>query len=210
VCGGQAVQPHPDNNPVQWYKPVSEPKMVNIITAEAFKAMDVQQQIKACGWDDVNALYRRSSLNETPFLNVVFAEDMQWAKDRLSSNVARIGYAHANKVWHHHRHATGYTRERVLSNLYSISTIFNTNPVGDSPPTRSLSSLQRLRLIVLRTGLWRLRQIIHWWRYNAQWTSEKNKAQRDFSKAFSMGPDYVHTLCEHVTQNAPQSKHQDS
>lgn len=152
VCGGQAVQPHPDNNPVQWYKPVSEPKVVNIVTAEAFKAMDVQQQIKACGWDDVNALYRRSSMERWPFHDEAYGEDMEWAK-RCLTHGGRIGYAHAHKVWHHHHHYPGFAKERLIYETYWQYRIF-----GQEKKTHLEFSFikwvkQLLRLLAFSDGL---------------------------------------------------------
>ena len=126
--------------------------MVNIITAETFKAMDVQQQIKACGWDDVNALYRRSSLERWPFHNEAYGEDLEWSKRCLTQG-GRIGYAHAHKVWHHHHHYPGFAKERLIYEAYWQYRIF-----GQEKKTHLEFSFmkwvkQLLRLLAFADGL---------------------------------------------------------
>ena len=127
VCGGQAVPHDRDKNPVQWYRPVNETNKVEIVRGDEFIQWSPEQQMRACGWDNVNALYTREALLKTLF-DVRFGEDMTWAKAHLSSG-GSIGYAKAHKVWHYHHQYRGFTRKRVLNQLYWRHKTFGAMPL---------------------------------------------------------------------------------
>lgn len=67
VCGQQIVPHHNDKNPVDWFRPVSEPAIKRWqFTREAFEALDPKMKKAVCSWDDVTAMYRRSILSALP------------------------------------------------------------------------------------------------------------------------------------------------
>ena len=134
VCGGQAVPHDRDKNPIQWYRPVSETNEVEIVRGDEFIQWSPEQQMRACGWDNVNALYKREALLKTLFQDVRFGEDMTWASAHLSSG-GSIGYAKAHKVWHYHRQHPGFTRKRVLNQLYWRHKTFGAMPPLAGPST---------------------------------------------------------------------------
>ena len=133
VCGGQAVPHDADKNPTQWYRPVNETKKVEIVHGDEFIQWSPDQQMQACGWDNVNALYKREALTKTPFENLRFGEDMAWAKAHLQQG-GIVGYAKANKVWHYHHHHVGFTKSRVINQLYWRHKTFGVIPALPSPP----------------------------------------------------------------------------
>ncbi|MEO7684325.1 MAG: glycosyltransferase, partial [Gemmatimonadaceae bacterium] len=76
VCGAQIVPHERDANPVEWFRPVSEPTLrrFQFSSAEEFDRLSAAEKLAACGWDDVTALYRREVLLRIPFRRTTFAE----------------------------------------------------------------------------------------------------------------------------------------
>ncbi|MEO7684544.1 MAG: glycosyltransferase family 2 protein, partial [Gemmatimonadaceae bacterium] len=76
VCGAQVVPHERDANPVEWFRPVSEPTLrrFQFSSAEEFDRLSAAEKLAACGWDDVTALYRREVLLRIPFRRTTFAE----------------------------------------------------------------------------------------------------------------------------------------
>ena len=74
VCGRQIVCRDPRHNPVEWFRPVSEPQSqrYQLSNAAAFDAMDPEVKRSMCGWDNVAAMYRRSVMADLPFRDRVF------------------------------------------------------------------------------------------------------------------------------------------
>lgn len=202
VCGGQAVEPRPDNNPIQWYRPASEPKVVNVITAEAFKALNVQQQIKACGWDDVNALYRKTSLERLRFHNEAYGEDLEWSK-RCLTHGGKIGYAHAHKVWHHHHYYRGFARERLIYETYWRYRIFGQEKKGHLEFSFIEWVKQLLRLIAIQDGL-SISQRVKWAKQHFDKGLELRNAKIEIKKALSAGDQTLEEL--YLSVSTPLAK----
>jgi rhamnosyltransferase len=125
VCGQQYVPQHKDKNPFEWYRPISEPKKkCYSFNQNEFASLTPASQREVCGWDDVNAMYRRDALIATPFKKVKFGEDLLWAKNILSQGYI-IAYDPSCKVQHYH-HVT-YNQEvgRKLVELLNDYVTFN-------------------------------------------------------------------------------------
>jgi rhamnosyltransferase len=125
VCGQQIVPHHPDKNPLEWFMPISEPgiQIIKFETGE-FEKLDGKTQNSLCGWDDVNAMYRKSALLDTPFIETNFAEDAAWAKAALSKGYQLV-YDNNAKVYHYHHHNFKFAFKRTYIGLYHTKLIFN-------------------------------------------------------------------------------------
>lgn len=204
VCGGQAVPHDADKNPIEWYRPESESTKVRVIDGLEFKGSTPVKQMGQCGWDNVNALYRRMVLEDHPFQDVRFGEDMLWAKDWLEKG-GRIGYAYSNKVWHYHHHNADYTRKRELNTLYWRWKVF-----GCKPPLLPFPSwrygLTVLKVLVLNSKIYSPKKLLYWWKYN--WKKAKNAASagQEFKTHLSQGTKNLEHLYESLGSNAPMAK----
>ncbi len=96
VCGQQIVRRDPKFNPVQWFRPVSEPVLTKYSFADVagFQALPAAEKRAVCGFDNVNTMYLRAALLKVPFQQMGFAEDIQWAKDAILSGYT-IAYNYA-------------------------------------------------------------------------------------------------------------------
>ena len=115
VCGQQIVPHHANKNPHEWFRPQSKPslKRVYFENPADFLALSPKEQRGCCGWDDVNAMYRKSDLLDIPFEQIMFGEDMFWARTALLAGKKLI-YNTASRVNHYHFQFPDYTYKRTL------------------------------------------------------------------------------------------------
>ena len=115
VCGQQIVPHHKNKNPHEWFRPQSEPaiRAVQFKAKNDFDKLSPKEKRDCCGWDDVNAMYRKSILIEQPFQPVMFGEDMFWAKEALEKGY-KLVYDTSSKVDHYHFQFPEYTYKRTL------------------------------------------------------------------------------------------------
>jgi rhamnosyltransferase len=119
VCGQQVVPHELDKNPLQWFRPYSQPvpRKIQFPNPAEFKQLPPVEQVAMCGWDDVNAMYRRSALLEVPFRCVNFSEDGIWARDALLHGHALV-YDYSARVYHYHHENFGFHFRRRYTILY--------------------------------------------------------------------------------------------
>ncbi len=129
VCGQQVVPHEPDKNPLQWFRPYSEPvpRKLRFSKPAEFQVLSPAEQVALCGWDDVNAVYRRSVLLEMPFKAVSFAEDLIWAKDALLRGHALV-YDYNSKVYHYHHETFRFRFRRHHTVQYHMRRYFGYVP----------------------------------------------------------------------------------
>ena len=147
VCGKQAVPFEKDKNPVQWHRPVSEPdvKRYHFPDPSVFIALPAKRRLELSRWDNVNAMYRRSALQQLPFVQTDFAEDLFWAKSALEKGWALINDPGIS-TWHYHHRNFSYAFREIFIVHYSVYRAFKVLP--DYPPV-----LARLKVIL--AILWR-------------------------------------------------------
>ena len=140
VCGLQFVAHDLDKNPMQWFRPCSEPepRVVHFPNPEEFRSLPPRTQTELCRWDDVTAMYRRSALLETPFQRVSFSEDEVWARDALSKGYALV-YEPRAQVCHYHHETLPFRFKRAYTIHYHQYLHSHDSPLGDSL-LRSLAS----------------------------------------------------------------------
>jgi rhamnosyltransferase len=119
VCGQQITPHDPDKNPLEWFRPCSEPvpKRVWFADPTEFKRLPPAERAALCAWDDVTAIYRRSVLLELPFRPVSFGEDMVWAQDALAGGHALV-YDYSARVYHYHHQTFRFRFRRTFTILY--------------------------------------------------------------------------------------------
>lgn len=109
VCGSQAVPHEPDKNPVDWYLPRSPAGKISLHfeTPEQFDSLSPRRKTEVCGWDDVIAMYRKSGLEELPFVRCDYGEDMVWCKQALINGWLLIRDT-SLITWHYHFQSYDY------------------------------------------------------------------------------------------------------
>jgi len=163
VCGLQRTPSEKDKNPLQWFRPVDkvEARSVRFDGAEAFDRLAPKEQAGHCHWDDVNALYRRSALLETPFQPVSFAEDAIWARDALRKGY-RLVYDPTAQVYHYHQNTFSFGFRRNYTILYHTYIHFGWR----RPPSPLLRSLARVVYRMAREKGFTLGERVSWILYN--------------------------------------------
>jgi rhamnosyltransferase len=126
VCGQQIVPHEPDKNPLQWFRPYTQPVPTKVCFPDPadFERLTPAEQVSLCGWDDVNAMYRRSVMLEVPFRRVNFTEDGIWARDALLHGHALV-YDYSARVYHYHHENFGFRFRRRYTILYHWHRYFN-------------------------------------------------------------------------------------
>jgi len=172
VCGQQIVLHEPDKNPLQWFRPYSEPvpRKVWFDNPADFQKLRPAEQAALCVWDDVTAMYRRSVLLEMPFRRVSFAEDLIWARDALARGHALV-YDYSARVYHYHDQSFRFRFRRIFTILYHRYRYFG----HSSPPEFVAPELARCVYRVARRKYCPSRRA-HWLAYNlrlifADWLS---------------------------------------
>ena len=202
VCGGQAVPHDTDKNPMQWYRPLANDDSVDIKTGEGYDRASPQERFKMCSWDNVNALYRKTSIQKVPFQDVRFGEDMTWARDWLAQG-GRIGYAKRFKVWHYHHQPPGFTRKRQIYTHYWRHQVFGVLP--QPKETKASLALRWLKGIVVHAGIKNPMRILHWMRYNKMVLDEAARATDDFLAAAAAGTQAMNILYDSLGASSPMA-----
>jgi rhamnosyltransferase len=197
ACGQQIVPHHPDKNPHQWFRPISSPKTkkIKFCSAEEFDALSPRNKKISCSWDDVNAMYRRATLEKIPFRNTAFAEDALWAIDALRAGKTLV-YDFSIRINHYHFLSRKYTYQRVLTQLYYDYKIF------------------RYR----RTYKWRYSEILKvifrnfkfrahpkWVTHNIDIYKAKHHAYQDFQRMLDQGESALDSFYEKICKTPPQA-----
>ena len=193
VCGQQIVPHDADKNPHEWFRPQSEPvpKYVQFKNSSDFMNLSPKEQRSFCGWDDVNAMYRKTVLLKIPFETTAYGEDMLWAKAALEQG-HKIVYDYTSQVYHYHFQFPEYTYKRVL-----ISKVFTYLAFGYARPHNY--SLKDYGMVVLRNIKWQLhpKWILHNWNI----INNNRKATSDFLVAVENNT--IPTLEKELALNIP-------
>ncbi len=176
VSGQQAVAHEKDKNPVQWYRPVSKPNVKTVhFNKGEFEKLSFKQQKQNCSWDDVNAMYRKSVLQQIPFNDVEFGEDMLWAKNALIKGY-KIAYDMRAIVWHYHH----YTDMNKLKKRINYTLFFTYKNFKYLPPNPfNIKFFIRLiyKLIKFKCSL-------KWWIYNLKIAFVSKKVHKTYKKIY--------------------------
>lgn len=196
VCGQQVVSHEPGNNPLHWYRPIDAPSKTKYHFPDGkFQELAPAEKLKACGWDDVTAMYRRSVLLEIPFQFTSFAEDAIWAKEALSAGYA-IVYNAAARVYHHHHENRDFVFKRTLTTIYMRYKHFGYVYPRNGQKTNVRQELSNLKQILMAPQM-KFSQKLRWWKHNRQYGFGVKDAHDSFHHALSISEeelDRIHSL----------------
>lgn len=193
VCGQQIVPHHKNKNPHEWFRPQSEskPRHIQFKNAEDFLALSPIEKRSVCGWDDVNAMYRKTALNLQPFEPLMFGEDMLWAKMALLRGF-KIVYDYNIRVNHYHYQFPDYTyRRTMIAKLFTYKCL---DYIDDRTPP-----LKAYALVVYRNFKWGIP--LKWIMHNYKIIYFHRKATRDFMEAIQN--DKLEDLEKSLALNIP-------
>lgn len=163
VVGHQAVRHEKDNNPAEWYRPVSAPcvteKRVN--NQAVFLNMPQQEQQSLVSWDNVVAMYRRSALLELPFEKTAFAEDWIWSYQALQKGW-KLLHDSSIVVYHYHHHSFDYSFRTTYTVNYHFYKFFGYVPSAGLP----VLQLLRVSFHIAKNKSLRLGEKLYWIKQN--------------------------------------------
>lgn len=193
VCGLQVVPHEPDKNPVEWFRPQSEPqtKSFSYESAEQFDALASEQKKEAASWDDVIAMYRTSVLrDEIPFREITYGEDPMWAVDALKAGHILV-YDAAARVYHYHLENPDVAYKRAITMLCLRKWLFGILP--EIPRQSIQSNLSMIRALLRTPGL-SLREKWNWYKFNQANHQALVEAVTDFLSANRQGEESIRQL----------------
>jgi rhamnosyltransferase len=204
VCGAQVVPHEPGNNPVEWFRPVSTPKVRSFQFRDPtqFESLTPDEKRRACAWDNVTAMYRREVLQILPFRQTNFAEDALWARDALH-NGYKIVYNPAARVYHYHFEDKDFAFRRSLTVFYHMYRYFGVLP------TASLLTLKRklsIARILMKEKSITLEKKYFWYKYNINLNKAICKSAKIFQKALQQGEAELDRLHNEYCKRPPMAK----
>lgn len=185
VCGQQIVPHEVDKNPVQWFRPVSEPQIIHyyFATPNEFESLPPETKKSICSWDNVTAIYRGQALKKIPFRSITYGEDSIWSKDAIL-NGYKIAYSQNARVYHYHNENPEFVIKRTFSTMYFLYS--ELGYLYSKPP--ELSFVERLRLVkVLVQSLGLSSSVVYWYQYNIRNRNAVLKAYRYFFAVLKSG-----------------------
>jgi rhamnosyltransferase len=203
VCGQQIVPHDPDKNPAEWFRPVSPPTVTKyrFPAAADFDRLSPEEKRRVCGWDNVNAMYRKDLLLRVPFRAVSFAEDALWAKDALLSGYS-IVYNTAARVLHYHFETPDFAFRRYFTVSYHFYRIFGLRP---SPAGGGLLPMLRCARLLLKAEDIPLKDKYKWFLYNYRWSKAINRSVKIFNRALSAGAKELDSVHADICGIPPQA-----
>lgn len=198
VGGIQIVAHDPRNNPLEWYRPVSEPvrSVHRFGSAAEFDAADSATKQSACVIDDVTSMYRRAFLEAIPFRRAVYGEDMLICVDALRAGHALVRDP-AACVFHYHLQNYRTTLQRTVAVSLMRHDLFGTT--SGTPVSQPVREAVRL----MREPSLTLRQKVQWWRNQRQCFRGMMDGIALFEKARSEGASALAALHEEYLGSPP-------
>lgn len=198
VCGQQVVPHHQDKNPVDWHRPQSAGVMriIHFVTQTDFEKLSPFEKMAACGWDNVNAMYKKEILQRILFVKISYGEDAAWAKEALLAGYTLV-YTPFAKVFHYHNENRDYSFKRALTAMYLRYRLFKYIP--PVPRRNTIDILRQIKTIWVSKPLsfvqkWR------WLQYNKEQFKGKKAAYKIFTESLAKGDAILdkvhHSYCE--------------
>ena len=158
VTGIQGIPSDVDKNPAIWFKRFSKPvPEIKQFDTSGFAKLGIEDKIKNARWDNVNAMYRRSALEQLPFRETDFAEDMLWAFDALQRGFKIIRDS-SLLVYHYHHQTMSYAFKVNYIETYILWKNFKVKPALPSffkPVLQNVNTLfHRKQLSLKEKILW--------------------------------------------------------
>jgi rhamnosyltransferase len=187
VCGQQIVPHDLDKNPIEWFRPQSPPGIKKFYFSDPneFESLAPSEKRRACGWDNVTAMYRRSVLLEIPFKETNFAEDALWAKDALLKGYS-IVYNNVARVYHYHLNEPDYVLRRSYTVYYHFFLYFGFKP---TEVQNGLTSLLRNAKVLIFEKELSVADKLKWFIYNWKLRKSINHSVALFLKHCKLGKE---------------------
>ena len=199
ICGQQVVPSENDKNPLEWFRAYSDPELIyHQFKSGEFKLLEPEVQKNICGWDDVNAMYKKSALQTIPFQKTAYSEDAIWANEVLSLGY-KIGYNYKARVYHYHLENSDFTYKRTFTTIYFRYRLFKF-----IYPAQKLTlkyKISVLKTLVKRLGL--SIDVFKWYRYSISNFKAAQKAIHDFKTHLNQGEDALDNFHEKICGKPP-------
>lgn len=203
VCGQQVVPHDPDKNPVDWFRPISQPTITKYYfnDVDEFDQLPSSEKKRICSWDNVNAMYRKEALLHVPFRTVAFAEDALWANDALRKGYA-IVYTGKARVNHYHFETPDYSFRRLFTLNYHFYKYFGIKPSYNDHEITSV--LRNVKLLWLEKTIsfkskWR------WLMFNYRQRQAVRRSIRVFNQALQKGDEALEEKHFEISGTVPQA-----
>jgi len=164
VAGHQATPwGHADKNPAYWFKRYSKPEIgIRHFPNNSFEKLSLRDQFEQSGWDNVNAMYRKTALTKIPFAETNFSEDWFWAKEALHAGIKLI-YDPSIVVHHYHHQTFRYKFNTDYTLNYHLYKEFKQLPVISWSPLRfiraSFTIVKRNEVTLIKKPFWILHNL---------------------------------------------------
>lgn len=201
VCGQQVVPHHPDKNPVDWHRPQSAGtiRTYHFATGKDFEKLSPAKQMEACGWDDVNAMYKKDILQQIPFIKISYGEDAAWAKAALLAGHTLV-YTPFAKVFHYHNENREYSFKRGLTTMYLRYRLFKHIP--PKPRRTATHILKQIKTIWSSEPL-SFVQKWQWIKYNKEQFKGRKAAYTLFTKSLAKGDSMLDEMHQAYCEAPP-------
>lgn len=196
VCGQQVVPHEADKNPVEYFRPQGPPDLIKYQFKDKseFLSLPPTEKKKACGWDDVNAMYKREVLIKIPFQKTNYSEDAIWAKEALLKGYMLV-YNYASRVYHYHWANEAYAYKRMFTTSYYNYKYFGYVP--EVPKYSVKTWLSLIKLIILERKISFFKKL-YWINYNFKTLKAMQKSIIDFKKALHKDEKNLDTYHERI------------
>ncbi|MBC5991611.1 glycosyltransferase family 2 protein [Pontibacter cellulosilyticus] len=203
VCGQQVVPHDLRTNPVEWFRPISPPgkRKVYFKSEQEFLSLSPNERKSLCGWDNVNAMYKKEILLKHPFREVSFAEDALWAHDILKLGYSIVYNTNA-RVYHYHYETPDYTFRRSFTELYHRYKIFGTRP--ELPKNGLLTTLRHVKILLKEQNISWLEKY-NWLIFNYNNRKASEASVFIFNQALSRGDEELEKQHDFYCKSVPQA-----
>lgn len=201
VCGQQVVPHEMDKNPIEWFRPISSPELIRyqFKSKAIFEALSPVQKKNMCGWDDVNAIYRKSIMQVIPFRKTSYCEDAIWARDAIINGHA-IVYQQKARVYHYHLVDSEFVFKRNFTTMYFRYRMFGY--LHERPVLSLRSKLSMLVLLLQLPGL-SPKKFYYWWNYNIKNFNAAQRSYQIFIESLKTGQDHLDQTHKQLCGNPP-------
>jgi rhamnosyltransferase len=135
----------------RWMACESDARVVSPLSSHQFAMMSPAERHVACAFDNVCSCIRHSVWQTHPFRATPIAEDLEWAREVLTSGY-RLAYVPSAIVWHSHERSIGYELRRTYRVHQRLQTLFGLSTIPTIPAlARAVCSTVPLHLRLAAT-----------------------------------------------------------
>ena len=197
ACGSQVVPHDADKNPIEWFRPRSQPATCHhsFQSPGEYDALAPEEMHRVTSWDDVVAMYRGDILrDEIPFEEILYGEDVRWAQQAYRAGYT-LAFCPAARVFHYHLEDAEVTFKRAITMYYLRYRMFGVEPAAP-PVVRPI--LSALKVLIKEKGL-SVKQRLAWMQHNLANRLALRSAYRRFHAAMQAGQEQIEQLHQEFT-----------